>query len=54
MKEDIDDIRDNKIKPEERVDKDIFSKITHNSIPVMGLTTSFSSKVKNISKSKTE
>ena len=36
-----------KIKPDERINLDILTKITHNSIPVMGLSKSFASRARN-------
>ena len=52
LKHDNDEMKDKKMQPVERLDLDLLAQVTHNSIPVMGLTKSFASKVRNLSKSK--
>ena len=52
LRHDEDERKDERMKPVERLDLDLLAQITHNSIPVMGLTKSFASKVHNLSKSK--
>ena len=52
LRHDDDERKDKRMLPVERLDLDLLAQITHNSIPVMGLTKSFASKVHNLSKSK--
>ena len=52
LRHDDDERKDRRIQPVDRLDLELLARVTHNSVPVMGLAKSFASKVRNLSQNK--